>query len=167
MKFEGKVWVLGDDVDTDVIISGKYLRAEDPKEWSVHVFEVLAKDYSSKIKLGDIIVAGRNFGCGSSREQAAIAIKEIGISVILAESFGRIFFRNAINIGLPVVICPQIKGYSISDGDTISVDLEKGEAKFKENVLSIQRLPDFMTEILRAGGLINYYNKLEAKSGTI
>lgn len=140
MKYEGKVWVLGDDIDTDVIISGKYLRGEDSKEWTAHIFEVLEKDYISKMKHGDIIVAGENFGCGSSREQAAIVIKEIGISVIIAKSFGRIFFRNAINIGLPVAICPQIKGYSISDGDAISVDLEKGEVKFKDNILTIEKI---------------------------
>ena len=118
------------------------------------------------MKPGDIIVAGENFGCGSSREQAAIAIKEIGISVIIAKSFGRIFFRNAINIGLPVVVCHQIKDYSISDGEVISVDLEKGQVNFRGNTLLAEKLPDFMAEILKTGGLINYYNKFEIKNGT-
>lgn len=163
MKFEGRVWVFGDDIDTDVIISGKYLRGEDSKEWANHIFEVLDKNYSSRIKPGDIIVAGENFGCGSSREQAAIAIKEIGISVIIAKSFGRIFFRNAINIGLPVVVCHQIKDYSISDGEVISVDLEKGQVHYRGNKLLAEKLPDFMTEILKTDGLINYYNKFETK----
>ena len=163
MEFEGRVWVFGDDIDTDVIISGKYLRSEDYKEWANHIFEVLDKNYSSRMKPGDIIVAGENFGCGSSREQAAIAIKEIGISVIIAKSFGRIFFRNAINIGLPVVICHQIKDYSISDGEVISVDLEKGHVTFRGNRLLAEKLPNFMGEILKTDGLINYYNKFETK----
>ena len=163
MKFEGRVWIFGDDIDTDIIISGKYLRSEDYKEWANHIFEVLDKDYGSKIKPGDIIVARENFGCGSSREQAAIAIKEIGISVIIAKSYGRIFFRNAINIGLPVVVCQQIKDYSISDGEVISVDLDKGQIHYKETTLLAEKLPDFMTKILKTGGLINYYNKFETK----
>ena len=166
MEFEGRVWVFGDDVDTDVIISGKYLRGEDYKEWASHIFEVLDKNYSSRMKPGDIIVAGENFGCGSSREQAALAIKEIGISVIIAKSFGRIFFRNAINIGLPVVVCHQIKDYSLSDGEVISVDLGKGQVNFRGNTLSTEKLTDFMAEILKTGGLINYYNKYEIKNGT-
>ena len=165
MEFEGRVWVFGDDIDTDVIISGKYLRGEDHKEWANHIFEVLDKNYSSRMKPGDIIVAGENFGCGSSREQAAIAIKEVGISVIVAKSFGRIFFRNAINIGLPVVVCHQIKDYSISDGEGISVDLGKGQIKFRGHTLVAETLPDFMAEILKIGGLINYYNKFEIKNG--
>lgn len=165
MKFEGKTWVFGDDINTDLIISGKYLREENPKAWADHVFEVLNKDYSSKIKPGDIIVAGENFGCGSSREQAVIAIKEIGISIIIAKSFGRIFFRNAINIGLPVVICPQVKDYSFSDGDIILVDLEKQELRFRQNILSIEKLSPFIIEILKVGGLLNYYNKFETKNG--
>ena len=163
MKFEGRVWIFGDDIDTDVIISGKYLRSEDYKEWANHIFEVLDKDYSSRMKPGDIIVAGENFGCGSSREQAAIAIEEIGIAVIIARSFGRIFFRNAINIGLPVIVCHQIKDYSISDGEVISVDLDEGQIHYKENTLLAEKLPDFMTKILKTGGLINYHNKFESK----
>jgi methanogen homoaconitase small subunit len=166
MEFEGRVWVFGDDIDTDVIISGKYLRSEDYKEWANHIFEVLDKNYSSRMKPGDIIVAGENFGCGSSREQAAIAIKEIGIPVIIAKSFGRIFFRNAINIGLPVVVCHQIKDYSISNGEVISVDLENGQVTFRGNTLLAEKLPDFLADILKTGGLINYYNKFEIKNGT-
>jgi len=162
MKFKGKAWAFGDDIDTDVIISGRYLREEYPKVWADHIFEVLAKGYSSKIKPGDIIIAGENFGCGSSREQAAIAIKEAGVSVIVAKSFSRIFFRNAINIGLPVAICPHIKDYSISDGDTVSVNLEKKELRFKDRAIAIEKFPDFITKILKADGLINYYNKFEA-----
>ncbi len=163
MEFKGRVWVFGDDIDTDVIISGKYLRSEDYKEWANHIFEVLDKNYSSRMKPGDIIVAGENFGCGSSREQAAIAIKEIGISVIIAKSFGRIFFRNAINIGLPVIVCHHIKDYSISDGEVISVDLGKGQVHYRGNTLLAEKLPDFMAEILKTEGLINYYNKFESK----
>lgn len=157
MKFEGTVWTFGDDIDTDVIISGKYLRGEDPRVWGEHVFEVLG-NYSNKIKKSDIVVGGENFGCGSSREQAALAIKEAGIAVVVAQSFGRIFFRNAINVGLPVVVCQAIKEYSISDGDSITIDLAKGEVIFKDNVLPIQKLPEFMVEILTTGGLVYYYN---------
>jgi len=125
MKYEGKVWVFGDDIDTDVIISGKYLRGEDHSVWGEHVFEVLDKDYGNRIKDGDIIIGGDNFGCGSSREQAAIAIKEAGIAVVVAKSFGRIFFRNAINIGLPAVVCPNVKDNSFADGDEVVVDLNQ------------------------------------------
>ncbi|MFH1415949.1 MAG: 3-isopropylmalate dehydratase [Elusimicrobiota bacterium] len=158
MKFEGRVWVLGDDIDTDIIISGKYLRGEDPKVWAEHVFEVLGKDYSKKIKQGDIVIAGENFGCGSSREQAAIAVKESGISAVIAVSVGRIFFRNCINIGLPVVTCSGMKNYNIKDGDNVTLDMIEGKLKVEDNMLEVEKLPDFMMKILAAGGLINYYN---------
>lgn len=164
MKFEGKVWVFGDDIDTDVIISGKYLRGEDPKIWGEHVFEVLG-DYSQKIKPGDIVVGGENFGCGSSREQAALAVKEAGIAIVVAKSFGRIFFRNCINIGLPAVVCPRIKDYPLRDGDVISVVLEKSEIVVKDHIFPIETLPEFMIDILQSGGLINYYNEKVAKNG--
>jgi methanogen homoaconitase small subunit len=157
MKFEGKIWTFGDDIDTDVIISGKYLRGEDPSVWGQHVFEVLG-DYSQKIQKGDIIVGGNNFGCGSSREQAAIAVKESGASVIVAKSFGRIFFRNCINIGMPVIVCPTIDEYPLNDGDFMQVDVDTNCVIFKKHKLPIQSIPDFMQEILNEGGLINYYN---------
>jgi 3-isopropylmalate dehydratase small subunit len=163
MKFSGKVWVFGDNIDTDVMISGKYLRGEDPKQWADHVFEVLGADHAAKIQAGDIVIGGENFGCGSSREQAAIAIKEKGVAAVVAKSFGRIFFRNAINIGLPVIVCPDIKQFNLRDGDEISLDLGKGEVVFGGKKLGIQKLPDFMIKILQAGGLINYYNEFEAK----
>ena len=164
MKFKGRAWTFGDDIDTDVIISGKYLRGEDPKVWGEHVFEVLGKEHSSKIKPGDIIVGGDNFGCGSSREQAAIAIKEAGASAVVAGSFGRIFFRNAVNIGLPVFVCPDIKTASISDEDEIEIDMNQGRLVFKDKVLKVEKLPDFMVNIINAGGLLNYYNKFEANN---
>ncbi len=158
MKFEGKTWVFGDDIDTDVIISGKYLRGEDPKVWGDHVFEVLG-NYSERIQKGDIIVGGNNFGCGSSREQAAIAIKESGAAAVVAKSFGRIFFRNAINIGLPVVVCPKIVEHAVVDGSEIIVDINKSEVIYQNHFLAIQPMPVFMQDILAAGGLINYYNE--------
>ena len=154
----GRVWKFGDDVDTDVIIPAKYLRTVDKSVWPKHVLEGLDPSFSSKVKPGDIIVAGKNFGCGSSREQAVLAIKWAGISAVVAESFARIFFRNGINNGLPLIECRGISK-AVDEGDVIEIDLEKGEVHTKQGVLKTVPLPPFLQDILKLGGLVEYYKK--------
>lgn len=154
----GRVWKFGDDVDTDVIIPAKYLRSVDKSVWPKHVLEGLDPSFSSKVKPGDIIVAGKNFGCGSSREQAVLAIKWAGISAVVAESFARIFFRNGINNGLPLIECRGISEV-VNEGDIIEIDLEKGEIHTKHGVLKTAPLPPFLQDILKIGGLVEYYKK--------
>ena len=153
---KGRVWKFGDDVDTDVIIPAKYLRTVDQSTWPKHVLEGLDPAFSSKVKQGDIIVAGKNFGCGSSREQAALAIKWAGVTAVVAESFARIFFRNAINNGLPLI---EAKGISkvVDEGDTIEINLDNGEVTTKGGTLKSSPLPPFLQEILKSGGLVEYY----------
>lgn len=154
----GRVWKFGDDVDTDVIIPAKYLRSVDQSVWPKHVLEGLDPSFSAKVREGDIIVAGKNFGCGSSREQAALAIKWAGVSAVVAESFARIFFRNAINNGLPAVECKGISG-AVEEGETLEVDLGSGVVKTKKGLLKSSPLPPFLQEILQSGGLVEYYRK--------
>ncbi|MEM2955355.1 MAG: 3-isopropylmalate dehydratase small subunit [Nitrososphaerales archaeon] len=156
MKIKGKVWKFGDNVNTDLIIPGKYLRTLDRSIWSKHVLEGVDPKFSSKISSGDIIVAGRNFGCGSSREQAALALKFAGIVGVVAESFGEIFFRNAINVGLIAVECPKILDH-INEGEDVEVDLEKGCVIAPRGVLKIKPYPKFMVDIIETGGLIPYF----------
>ncbi|MEG3225086.1 MAG: 3-isopropylmalate dehydratase [Methanobacteriales archaeon Met13] len=154
---KGKVWKFGNDVDTDIIIPGRYLVFTGEKELAACVMEGCDPDFSNKVKKGDIMVAGKNFGCGSSREHAPIAIKGAGISAVVAESFARIFYRNSINIGLLLIEAKGISGH-ISEGDEIQIDMDKGVLKdlntFEE--FEIQPLPEFMLEIMKEGGLINY-----------
>ncbi len=156
-KIKGRIWKFGDNIDTDVIIPGRYLRTFDPKELAVHVLEGEKKDFSSKVQKGDIILADSNFGCGSSREQAPLAIKTAGIDIIIAKSFARIFYRNAINIGLPVIIAD----IEANEGDILDVDLEKGilhnENSGKQ--YNIKPFNEFMLNILQDGGLVKHYLK--------
>lgn len=158
--YKGKSIVYGNNVDTDVIIPARYLNTSDPKELAKHCMADIDPDFINKVEPGDIMVAGTNFGCGSSREHAPISIKESGISCIIAETFARIFFRNAINIGLPIV---ELKDATkqIDNGDLIEVDLRKGivrnMTKGTEYVVSPH--PDFMQEIIQNGGLINMVKK--------
>jgi len=161
LMIKGKVWKFGDDVDTDVIIPAKYLRSVDQTVWPKHVLEGLDPAFSSKVKAGDIIVAGKNFGCGSSREQATLAIKWAGVSTVVAESFARIFFRNAINNGLPLIECRGISR-AVDEGDTIEIDLDSGEVRTKAGVLKSTPLPPFLQEILKSGGLVEYYKAKRA-----
>lgn len=156
MMLKGRVWKFGDDVDTDVIIPAKYLRSVDQTIWPKHVLEGLDPSFSSRVKPGDIIVAGKNFGCGSSREQAALAIKWAGVAAVVAESFARIFFRNAINNGLPLVECKGISK-AVEEGEVIEVDLDSGEVRTKKGVLRSVPLPPFLQEIVNSGGLVEYY----------
>ncbi|KUK82444.1 MULTISPECIES: 3-isopropylmalate dehydratase small subunit [Petrotoga] len=159
MEIKGYSHKFGDDVNTDYIISGKYkFSTIDMDELSVHLMEDLRPNFYNEIKKGDFIVAGENFGCGSSREQAPLVIKHAGISAVIATSFARIFYRNSINIGLPLVEVPTD---NIDEGDLLTVDLEKGIVKnhTKDEVLKIKSLPKVMLKILQSGGLVNYYKK--------
>ena len=156
---KGTVFKYGDNVDTDVIIPARYLNSSDPAELAVHCMEDIDKDFIKKVKKGDIIVADKNFGCGSSREHAPIAIKAAGVSCVIAETFARIFYRNAINIGLPIVECPEAsKG--IEDGDEVEVDFDSGIIKnlTKGTSFQGQAFPEFMLRIIAAEGLVNYIN---------
>jgi 3-isopropylmalate dehydrogenase/3-isopropylmalate/(R)-2-methylmalate dehydratase small subunit len=154
---KGKAWKYGDDVDTDVIIPARYLNTSDPAELAKHCMEDIDAEYAGGVVPGDFIVAGKNFGCGSSREHAPIAIKASGASAVIARSFARIFYRNAFNMGLPIFEAPQAVD-GIDAGDRIAVDMEKGtlrnETKGKE--YRIAPIPPFMQELVAAGGLLNY-----------
>jgi 3-isopropylmalate/(R)-2-methylmalate dehydratase small subunit len=155
MKVTGTATKFGDNVDTDVILPGKYLILMDPKDLAKHALEGLDPAFPEKAKKGIIVVGGKNFGCGSSREQAPLALKHAGVKCVLAESFARIFFRNAVNIGLPVIECKGISA-AVENGDELSVDFEAGEVRnvSKGKTLRGTRLPPFILEILSDGGLI-------------
>ncbi|MCQ8894362.1 MAG: 3-isopropylmalate dehydratase [Methanolinea sp.] len=154
MKVEGPALCLGPDIDTDVIIAGRYLRTKDRSVWAAHVFEDLDPSLAMRLP-GTIIIAGKNFGCGSSREQAAIALKEAGVRCIIAPSFARIFFRNAVNIGLPVLEC----SCPCRDGEHVAVDLGGGTVLVGGRVFPTRPLSPRMQEILSAGGLVEYWRK--------
>lgn len=155
-----RAWVYGDHISTDDIIAGRYLAKHDPTEWGKHAMENIDPEFSKRVRPGDVIIAGKNFGCGSSREQAPIALKAAGISAVVAESFARIFYRNAINQGLPVLTCPNIKN-EFQNGDEVEINMKEGWIKNMrtKKILKIQPLPDFVLEILKAGGLVNYLKK--------
>ncbi len=157
MELKGKAWKYGDDVDTDVIIPARYLNTSDPAELARHCMEDIDREYASGVLPGDFIVAGKNFGCGSSREHAPIAIKASGASAVIARSFARIFYRNSFNMGLPIFEAPQAVD-EIDAGDRIAVDMAKGvlrnETKGKE--YRISPVPPFMQELVASGGLLNY-----------
>ena len=160
MVYTGKVIKYGDNVDTDVIIPARYLNTSDHKELASHCLEDLDKDFTKRVELGDIMVAGDNFGCGSSREHAPIAIKASGISLVIANTFARIFYRNSINIGLAIIECPEAVA-GISDGDTVEADLDNGiiynRTTGKE--FKTQPFPAFIQEIITNGGLIESIKK--------
>ena len=154
---QGNVHKYGDNIDTDVIIPARYLNTSSSAELAAHCMEDIDKDFVGKVKQGDIIVGGRNFGCGSSREHAPIAIKESGISVVIAVSFARIFYRNSINIGLPIIECEAAVA-DAGSGDVIEVDIDSGTIKnvTKDKEYMGNKFPDFMVELFNAGGLANY-----------
>lgn len=160
MKAHGDVFKFGDNVDTDVIIPARYLNSSEPKELAAHCMEDIDKDFVKKVKKGDLIVANKNFGCGSSREHAPIAIKAAGVSCVIAETFARIFYRNAINIGLPIIECKEA-AENIDAGDEVEVDFDSGMIydKTKETSYQGQAFPEFMQKIIKAEGLINYINQ--------
>lgn len=157
MIVSGTVIKLGDKIDTDLIIPAKYLKYTDPHYLAQHVLEPIDPEFSKKASKGVVVVAGKLFGMGSSREQAAIALKAAGVKMVLAESFARIFFRNAINNGLPVMVCPKIIEL-VADGDYISVNLSTGEVSLPEKGVKLRcrELPEVVIKILNSGGLIEY-----------
>ncbi len=161
---KGKVHKYGANIDTDVIIPARYLNISEPAELARHCMEGIDPEFINRVKPGDIIVATTNFGCGSSREHAPLAIKAAGISCVIAQSFARIFFRNAINIGLPVLECAEAVD-NIKAGDTIEVDLSAGRIKNLDNgkVFTAKPYPDFMAELIAAGGLIEHTKKRLSK----
>jgi len=152
----GKVWKFGDNVDTDLIIAARYLNTSEPSELAKHVMEDADPEFSEKMEPGDIIVAGENFGCGSSREHAPIALKAAGIAAVIAPTFARIFYRNAFNMGLPIFELPEAA--EISEGDIVRIDMERGEVIDETTGKSYKfnPIPEFMQELVDAGGLIEY-----------
>lgn len=155
MNVQGTVHKYGDHVDTDVIIPARYLNSPDPKEYSVHCMEDIDKDFTKKVKEGDIMVAGVNFGCGSSREHAPAAIKACGVSCVIAATFARIFYRNAINIGLAILECPAASA-GISDGDQVAVDFDTGVITnvTKNETYQAEPFPPFIKDMMEKGGLM-------------
>ncbi|MDK2888430.1 MAG: 3-isopropylmalate/(R)-2-methylmalate dehydratase small subunit [Thermoanaerobacter sp.] len=156
-QLRGKAWKFGDDIDTDAIIPARYLNTSDPQELAAHCMEDADPSFAGKVQPGDIIVAGKNFGCGSSREHAPIAIKAAGVSCVIAASFARIFYRNAFNIGLPIFESPEAAA-KIREGDEVMVDVESGTITnlTRREQYRATPVPPFMQEIIAAGGLINY-----------
>lgn len=156
---KGIVFKYGDNVDTDVIIPARYLNSSDPAELATHCMEDIDKDFVKNVKKGDIMVATKNFGCGSSREHAPIAIKASGISCVIADTFARIFYRNAINIGLPIIECPEA-AIEIEAGDEVEVNFDSGKITdiTKGTEYQGQAFPPFMQKIIDAEGLVNYIN---------
>ena len=159
MKVKGSVFKYGNNVDTDVIIPARYLNTSDPKELASHCMEDIDLDFVKKVKAGDIIVANKNFGCGSSREHAPIAIKESGVSCVIASTFARIFYRNSINIGLPILECDEAVN-GINAGDTIEVNFDTGVITniTKGESYQGEAFPEFMQNIINSNGLIGYIN---------
>ena len=160
MRFKGKVHKFGDDVNTDEIIPAKYLVTTNPKELAKHCLEARNKNFARKVKPGDIIITGRNFGCGSSREHAPLAIKGCGVSCVIASSFARIFFRNCINMGLPILENREAVKEA-RQNDILQIDLSKGEIKniTKKRVYRVQPFPKFLQRIISSGGLMKYVEK--------
>ncbi len=158
MILEGRVWLFGDNVDTDAIIPARYLTSTDPAELAQHCMEDADPTFPQKVRPGDILIAGKNFGCGSSREHAPLALKGAGVSCVIAQSFARIFYRNAINIGLPILECSAELIKIFEAGETACVDLEQGEIMRGTDAQRFQAVPfpPFMREIIGKGGLIGY-----------
>lgn len=160
MNAQGKAFKYGDNVDTDVIIPARYLNTPDPKELAAHCMEDIDANFVKSVKPGDIIVAGRNFGCGSSREHAPISIKASGIACVIAASFARIFYRNSLNVALPILECPEAAA-AIAAGDMVSVDFETGRITDETSgqTFTAEPFPPFMRDLIAAGGLAAYLSK--------
>jgi 3-isopropylmalate/(R)-2-methylmalate dehydratase small subunit len=155
-RIAGKAWVFGDDVNTDVIFPGKYTYTiSDPAEMARHAMEDADPEFASAVAPGDVVVAGRNFGCGSSREQAATCLKAAGVSAVVASSFARIYYRNAINLGLPIVQCADVVA-KVRPGDTVAIDFAAGTLEHDGESYAFPALPDTVMEILEAGGLVQH-----------
>jgi 3-isopropylmalate/(R)-2-methylmalate dehydratase small subunit len=168
MRFQGKSWKFPDDVDTDVIIPARYLMTTDENELAEHVMEDIDPEFAGNVQQGDMIVAGRNFGCGSSREHAPIAIKAAGVSCIIAKSYARIFYRNAINIGLPIVECPDAVDEA-ETGDVFEVDTQEGWVLNTRTGKSYEAapFPDYIKDIIAAGGLMEAVAKRVREQGRV
>ena len=164
MKACGTVFKYGDNVDTDVIIPARYLNSFDPQELASHAMADIDPEFVEKVQPGDLIVANKNFGCGSSREHAPLCLKTAGVSCVIAETFARIFYRNAINIGLPIIECPEA-AQNLEAGDEVEVDFDSGRIYNRTKGLTFQgqAFPEFMQKIIAAGGLVNYTNKNRGK----
>lgn len=160
MKLAGKTWKFGHDVDTDVIIPARYLNTSDPNELAKYCMRDADETFAGKVAKGDIMVAGKNFGCGSSREHAPISIKAVGVTAVIAESFARIFYRNAINIGLPILESPAA-AKEINEGDEVEIDLDNGVIynKTQDKSYNVPPFPPFIQEIINDGGLVNNVKK--------
>lgn len=160
LKVMGRTWKFGSNIDTDAIIGGKYLVINEPSELAKHVFENVRPEFAENVRSGDFVIADENFGCGSSREHAPIALKASGIEAVIAKSYARIFFRNAINIGLKVVECQEAD--KIDDKDELEIDYEKGilTSKTKNVDYEIKKFPDFLQRIIEKGGLVEYGKEL-------
>ncbi|MFR7991936.1 MAG: 3-isopropylmalate dehydratase small subunit [Lachnospiraceae bacterium] len=160
MQAQGKVFKYGDNVDTDVIIPARYLNSSDPAELATHCMEDIDPTFVNRVHKGDIIVANKNFGCGSSREHAPLAIKASGVACVIAETFARIFYRNAINIGLPIIECGEA-ARNIDEGDEVRIDFDSGTIYnlTKDTQYQGQAFPPFMQKIIKAEGLVNYINQ--------
>ena len=156
----GKAWKFGHDIDTDVIIPARYLNQSAPEHLAAHCMEDGDANFAKEVKAGDILVAGKNFGCGSSREHAPLALKACGVKAVIAESFARIFYRNALNIGLPILECPEAAA-GIEAGDEVEVDLDSGRITdaTRQIVFAARPFPPFMQELIKAGGLIPYVRR--------
>jgi 3-isopropylmalate/(R)-2-methylmalate dehydratase small subunit len=156
---DGKVWTFGDNIDTDLIIAARYLNTSEPKELAKYVMEDADPSFKDKVQVGDIIVAGENFGCGSSREHAPIALKAAGVSAVIAKSFARIFYRNAFNMGLTILELDESS--ELKEGDILTIDLDNGTIKSKNNnkTYKFTPIPPFMQELVSCGGLMNYAKK--------
>lgn len=157
MNANGRVFKYGDNIDTDAIIAARYLSTADPDELKLHCMEDIDKEFAKKVQAGDIIVAAKNFGCGSSREHAPIAIKGAGVSCVIAESFARIFYRNSFNIGLPIIESKEASE-KIDDGDEVEIDFSTGDIRniSKDEVYKGQPYPEFIQKIINSQGLVNY-----------
>ncbi len=160
----GKAWVYGDHISTDDIIAGRYLSKHDADWWGDHAMENIDPGFTKRAQEGDVIIAGKNFGCGSSREQAPIALKKAGVSAVIADSFARIFYRNSINQGLPILVSEGI-AKNFKNGDSVEVDLKGGVIKNKTSgkTFKVQPLPEFVMEILKSGGLVPHLRKKLSK----
>ena len=159
-SFKGRVWVFRDDVNTDEIIPARYLNVSDPQELAKHCMEDIDVEFARKLSAGDIIVGGKNFGCGSSREHAPLAIKAAGVSAVIARTFARIFYRNAINIGLPILECPEVVD-AVREGEVLEVNTAMGTVRLAESgqEFTAEPFPPFMQDLIAAGGLMAYVKK--------
>lgn len=166
MELHGRVWKLGDDVDTDVIVAGRYLHLSDPQELAKHCLEDVRPDFVTGVRPGDIVVGGRNFGCGSSREHAPLALKAAGASCVIAASFARIFYRNALNIGLPIFECPEAAA-DVKEGASVAVDTSAGKIidLTTGKSYAASTFPPFIEELITCGGLISYIRRKLRQEG--